>query len=131
MKNICILGLGSIAQRVAKGIQYAKNARLYAVCSRSQNKAGAFAKQFSIPCFFDSMEIMLEDKNVDVVYICTPNTLHKEHILSCLSYGCLLYTSCSFSDSIGNCNVFILVDWGKIFFVFCVTGSFYDTKRIV
>ncbi|MBM6808657.1 Gfo/Idh/MocA family protein [Faecalicoccus pleomorphus] len=87
MKNICILGLGSIAQRVAKGIQYAKNARLYAVCSRSQNKAGAFAKQFSIPCFFDSMEIMLEDKNVDVVYICTPNTLHKEHILSCLSYG--------------------------------------------
>ena len=86
MKNICILGLGSIAKRVAIGIQYAKNARLYAVCSRNSKKAQEFADQFLLPCFFTSFEELLEDNRIDVVYICTPNQLHKEHILSCLRH---------------------------------------------
>lgn len=86
MKNICILGLGSIAHRVAVGIQAAKNAQLYAVCSRSRQKAREFAQRFSLPCFFDSMDAMLQDEKVDVIYICTPNSLHKAHILKCLAH---------------------------------------------
>ena len=61
MKNICILGLGSIAHRVAVGIQAAKNAQLYAVCSRSRQKAREFAQRFSLPCFFDSCLLYTSD----------------------------------------------------------------------
>ena len=29
---------------------------------------------------------MLQDEKVDVIYICTPNSLHKAHILKCLAH---------------------------------------------
>ena len=42
MIRVGIMGLGQIAHRVAKGICYAENAELYAVGSRSLEKAGEF-----------------------------------------------------------------------------------------
>ena len=86
MKNIAILGLGNIAHRVAKGILCSHKACLYAVASRDLNKAQDFAQTYGAKTFYGSYEEMLKDKNVDLVYICTPNTLHYEQIKLCLSY---------------------------------------------
>lgn len=87
MKNIAILGLGSIARRVAKGIEYASNATLYAVSSRDLEKAKDFAEEFKALHAYGSYEDMLRDSSIDMVYICTPNYLHFEQIMLCLSYG--------------------------------------------
>lgn len=85
--KIGIIGLGAISHRVAKGIQYAKNAQLYAVASRDKAKAEAFKETYQAKVSYDSYEALYKDENIDMVYICTPNHLHYEHIMKALSYG--------------------------------------------
>lgn len=84
--NIGIIGLGKIARRVAKGVQAAPNASLYAFASRSQEKANDFKKEFQALKAYGSYEDLLKDSFVDIIYITTPNHLHMEHIMLCLSY---------------------------------------------
>ncbi|MGX8834632.1 Gfo/Idh/MocA family protein [Amedibacillus sp. YH-ame6] len=84
--KIGIIGLGKIAKRVAKGVQYAHNAELYAVASRNLENANEFKENFGANVAYGSYEELLSDDNVELVYICTPNVLHKEHIMLCLKY---------------------------------------------
>lgn len=87
MKNFGIIGLGNIAHRVAKGILCSPKANLYAVASRNEDNAKVFQEKYGAEKAYGSYEALLSDENVDIVYICTPNTLHYEQILLCLSYG--------------------------------------------
>lgn len=87
MKNVAILGLGNIAKRVAKGILCSPKARLYAVASRNLDKAMQFAKEYGSTTYYGNYLEMLQDSNVDLVYICTPNSLHYEQIKMCLKHG--------------------------------------------
>ena len=87
MKNVAILGLGNIANRVAKGVLCSEKACLYAVASRKLENAKRFADKYGALNYYGSYEEMLKDSKVDLVYICTPNTLHFEQIKLCLSHG--------------------------------------------
>ena len=87
MKNVAILGLGNIANRVAKGVICSPKACLYAVASRNMENAKKFAEKYAASGYYGSYEEMLKDPKVDLVYICTPNTFHYDQIKLCLSYG--------------------------------------------
>ena len=87
MKNVGILGPGNIANRVAKGVLCSKKANLYAVASRNIDKAKKFADQYGANTYYGNYEEMLNDSNVDLVYICTPNAFHYEQIKLCLAHG--------------------------------------------
>ena len=87
MINIGILGLGNIAKRVAKGINCSKKANLYAAASRNGEKATPFAKEHGALKAYGSYREMLQDPNVQMVYICTPNAFHEEQIRLCFEYG--------------------------------------------
>lgn len=86
MKNVCVMGLGYISKRVAQGVVYASNARLYAFASRNKEKAKIMAEEFQIEHYY-TYEEMLLDQNIDVVYICTPNREHSKHIKMCMNAG--------------------------------------------
>lgn len=79
--NWGIVGTGAISHLFAKGLGNAKNAKLYAVASRSKSKAENFAKEFNIPVYYDSYEKLASDPHVHIAYIGTPNTLHCENSL--------------------------------------------------
>jgi len=87
VKNVGILGPGNIANRVAKGVICSPKANLYAVASRNIDKAKSFADKYGAEIYYGSYEEMLNDPNVDLVYICTPNTFHYEQIKLCLVHG--------------------------------------------
>ncbi|XP_057310079.1 trans-1,2-dihydrobenzene-1,2-diol dehydrogenase-like [Hydractinia symbiolongicarpus] len=57
------------------------------VGARSIDKARTFASRFSIENFSDSYKCVVEDGNVDIVYIGTINTTHKELSLLALNHG--------------------------------------------
>ena len=86
MIRIGIYGLGKISRRVIQGVLSSNNACLYAVCSSSIEKANIFKKEYQAEKAYDNYERMLEDRNLDLVYICTPNYLHTKHIQIALSY---------------------------------------------
>ncbi|MDC0710156.1 Gfo/Idh/MocA family oxidoreductase [Stigmatella sp. ncwal1] len=82
-----ILGTGNIASQFAEGLRMLPDAGLLAVGSRSRASADAFASAHGVPHAYDSYEALVRDPNVDVIYIATPNHLHKENSLLCLNHG--------------------------------------------
>jgi predicted dehydrogenase len=84
--NWGVLGAGKIAGKFATDLATIPHANLYAVGSRSLAKATDFAKQFGFQKAFPSYEAMLQDPDLDIVYIATPHVFHCENTLQCLSY---------------------------------------------
>ncbi|MFV0396260.1 MAG: Gfo/Idh/MocA family protein [Coprobacillaceae bacterium] len=73
-----IIGAGRIAHRFAEGLAYDKEAKLYAVACRTLPKAEAFKEKYPCEVAYDSYDAILEDENIDVVYIALPHGYHHE-----------------------------------------------------
>lgn len=81
-----ILGLGKIAHKFAEDLKKVSNAELYAVASRTQEKADAFADKFGVAKRYDSYEKLVKDPEIDAIYIATPHSSHKENSILCLQH---------------------------------------------
>jgi predicted dehydrogenase len=82
-----ILGTGWIANEFAQGLAQLADAQLVAVGSRTLQSAQRFGVQHHVPHRHGSYQALAEDTGVDVIYVATPNSLHKEHSLLCLESG--------------------------------------------
>ena len=82
-----IIGPGSIAHKFATGLRALDDAQLVAVGSRSQDRADAFADAYDAPNRHASYEALVEDSEVDAVYVATPHPFHKENSILCLKAG--------------------------------------------
>ena len=60
---------------------------LYAVASRDYERADAFAKQWGFEKAYGSYEEMLQDAEVELVYVASPHSHHYQHAKMCLEYG--------------------------------------------
>ncbi len=81
------IGLGSIARRFGSCFPHAPKAEIYAVASRSQEKADAFGAEFGATKCYGSYEALVSDPDVDVVYVATPHNFHQAHTLLSLNAG--------------------------------------------
>lgn len=86
-----ILATGTIAAKFAGTLVQMKNAgedaKGCACASRSLEKAKAFAEKYEIEKAYGSYEEMLQDPEVEIVYIATPNNMHYDNIKACLLAG--------------------------------------------
>ena len=78
-----IIGLGNIAFEFAKSFYNVNNADLIAVASTSHKKLAKFKQEFDIKNenLYDDYEKLIEDQNIDIIYIALPNTFHFEWVL--------------------------------------------------
>lgn len=79
-----IIGLGNIAHKFTQDLLTISDAKLYAVASRSQEKADIFASKYNAPKAYSNYEALVKDPDIDAVYIATPHALHKENTILCL-----------------------------------------------
>ena len=75
--NWGIIGSGVIANEMAQALLDV-NGEIYAVGHRDMNKAIDFAMKYKIKNAYGSVEELLNDPDVDVVYIATPHNSHYE-----------------------------------------------------
>jgi len=85
--NWGILGPGNISAQFTKGLKLLKNTRLYAVGSRSEERAKKFAGDFGYEKYYGSYEELATDPGLDIVYIASPHSHHHRHALLCLENG--------------------------------------------
>lgn len=79
--KFAIIGCGRIGGRHAGHIH--NYGELVAVCDTDQEKAEALATEYNAKCYTD-IDQLLQNEEVDVVSICTPNGLHAEHSIKAL-----------------------------------------------
>ncbi len=82
-----VLSTANIAQtQVIPAIFRAENAEVVAIASRG-SKVHAVASALHIPKAYESYEQLLNDSDIDAVYIPLPNHLHKEWVLQAARRG--------------------------------------------
>ena len=85
--KIGILGAGNIAGILAKTMAQMPEAECYAIAARSLDRAEDFRNKYGFQKAYGSYEEMLQDEQVELVYIATPHSHHYEHMKLCISYG--------------------------------------------
>jgi predicted dehydrogenase len=82
-----ILGTGNIAKQFARGLAVLPDAELAAVGSRSRVNTDAFGDEFNVPHRYASYAALANAPDIDVVYVATPHSLHRDNSLLCLQAG--------------------------------------------
>lgn len=76
MINMAIMGAGSIANLMAQTIIQMSNVRGYAIGARDLSRAQKFADKYGFMKAYGSYSELVNDPEVDLVYIATPHSHH-------------------------------------------------------
>lgn len=87
MIHFGILGAGDIAHTMAFTISQMKDVNMYAIASRSMEKAMQYKEKYGMEKAYDSYEELTKDSEIDVIYIATPHSFHYEQAKMCLEHG--------------------------------------------
>ena len=82
-----IVSTADINRKVIPSAHASNKIELVAVASRERRRAEEYAKTWEIPRAYGSYESLLEDPDVDAVYISLPNTMHREWSIRSLEAG--------------------------------------------
>ena len=75
-----IIGAGNIAHRFCRALAKDKRAKLEAVSCRTMEKAKAFKMIYPCNKAYDSFQKILDDPDIEAVYIALPHYYHYEWI---------------------------------------------------
>ena len=82
-----VLSTAHINRLVIPPAKASDKVELVAVASRDQARADAYATEWGIERAYGSYEALLEDPDIDALYISLPNTLHAEWSMNALEAG--------------------------------------------
>jgi D-xylose 1-dehydrogenase (NADP+, D-xylono-1,5-lactone-forming) len=82
-----IIGTGNIAGQFATGVRASARGTLAGAGSRSLDSARAFAGKHQIECAHGSYEALIDDPQVDAIYLSLPNSMHHEWAIKSLRAG--------------------------------------------
>ena len=128
--NWAILGAGRIAGKFAGDLKLMPNTHLYAVGSRSQERAEAFATQFGVEKAYGSYEALVQDKAIDAIYIATRHIYHRDNTLLCLDHG--IPTLCEKPFAINQQQVKSMIDRAtekQVFLMEAMWSRFLPTTK--
>lgn len=79
-----IIGAGNIARRFAQSMTFEEDAAITAVSCRTEEKARKFADAYGIEKAYGGFEKIVEDPEIDAVYVALPHLYHREWVIRCL-----------------------------------------------
>jgi predicted dehydrogenase len=89
--NIALVGLGRYAGILADGLQETQYCRLAGIVTGTPSKAVDWKKRYNIPDAniynYQNFDSIKNNKDIDVVYIVLPNSMHKEYAIRTAQAG--------------------------------------------
>lgn len=118
--NWGILGLGKIANKFASDLALVEGCNLAAVASRSLSQAQRFQSEYDTANYYEGYESLVNDDDVDIIYIATPHNFHLEHALLAMQHG--KHVLCEKPLAVNASQVAKLVEASKTNRVFLMEG---------
>ena len=97
-----VVGFGNIGKRHVQHILNNEQAHLVAICDEK-----IIEEKIEGVRYFTSIDAMLQDENIDVVNVCTPNYLHHPHTMLSLQYKKHVVCEKPMAISVSQCNEMI------------------------
>lgn len=105
-----LIGAGDIARkRIVPALQDLENCELISISRSQADLAESFAQEFGIPKWFADWRELLEDKEIDAVYIATPVFLHKEQTIFAAQNGKHILCEKPMAMNVAECEEMIEV----------------------
>ncbi|MEX2387085.1 MAG: Gfo/Idh/MocA family oxidoreductase [Phycisphaeraceae bacterium] len=83
-----IIGCGDVTEvKSGPGFQQARGSELVAVMRRDAERAADYARRHDVPCWYDDAQQLIDDPQVDAVYIATPVGSHLDYALRVCAAG--------------------------------------------
>ncbi len=86
MFRVVIIGVGAIANVIARALSEIHTAKLVGASCRTESKGQRFVERFG-GHWFSSTEAMLDETRPQVAIVCTPSAAHLEGVLACTARG--------------------------------------------
>jgi predicted dehydrogenase len=99
-----IISAGNIANTFAADITHVPNATLVAVAARREADARHFAERHGIGRAYGGYDRLLDDEEVDAVYVATPHSLHLGHSTAALRAGKAVLCEKPLTTSVAECR---------------------------
>ncbi|HEY8891475.1 MAG TPA: Gfo/Idh/MocA family oxidoreductase [Clostridium sp.] len=103
-----IIGCGDVTEvKSGPGFQNANNSQLVAVMRRNGELAKDYAKRHNVPKWYDDADKLINDPDVDAIYIATPPAFHKEYTIKCARAGKPVYVEKPMAINFEECTAMI------------------------
>jgi len=111
-----VLGAGRIARTFSDSVN-GIHETLYGIASRDLLRAEQFQSEYGFVKAYGSYEELLDDPNIDCVYIATPHGLHFEQMKMCLEKGKHILCEKSFTLNLDQAKIILEMAEAKNLFV--------------
>ena len=103
-----IIGCGDVTEvKSGPGFQKAAGSSLVAVMRRTGALAQDYARRHGVARWYDDAQALINDPNVDAVYIATPPASHKAYTLQCAQAGKPVYVEKPMALNLAECQQMI------------------------
>jgi predicted dehydrogenase len=105
-----IIGCGDVTEvKSGPGFQKAEHSALVAVMRRNGELAKDYAARHQVPKWYDQADDLINDPDVDAVYVATPPAFHKAYALQCAKSGKPVYVEKPMAMDFAECQSMIEV----------------------
>ncbi len=101
MKNILIIGGGSIGKRHLRNLLQLGEKNIFVVEPNEERAKTEIEKEYSVKTF-RSLEEAFVDNNFEIAFVCSPSIFHMEQALFCAEKNCDLFIEKPLSHSLEN-----------------------------
>ncbi len=103
-----IIGCGDVTEvKSGPGFQKARGSKLVAVMRRNGTLAADYAQRHGVPRWYDDARALVNDPEVDAVYIATPPGVHLEGTLLAAAAGKPVYVEKPMARNTAECDAMI------------------------
>jgi predicted dehydrogenase len=100
-----IIGVGDVTERKSgPGFQQAERSELVAVMRRNSDLAADYARRHNVPRWYDDADELINDPNVDAVYVATPPDSHREYVVRVARAGKPVYVEKPMARTAAECE---------------------------
>lgn len=103
-----IIGCGDVTEvKSGPGFQIAKNSELIAVMRRNAELAKDYAERHNVSKWYRDADQLINDPEINAVYVATPPSSHKEYVLKAAKAGKHVYVEKPMAMNFGECTEMI------------------------
>jgi predicted dehydrogenase len=103
-----IIGCGDVTEvKSGPGFQKAAGSSLVAVMRRNGKLAEDYARRHGVPRWYDNAEALIQDPDVNAIYVATPPAFHKQYVIEAARAGKPVYVEKPMALNYAECQEMI------------------------